>query len=135
MKISSNNISPVSFGLLYNNLSVTDSEELLSDIKVPDSSNMNVAYSELDVTVLTSLSNLIGVGNPKSSVVPSKIILNPASEPVLSVPSKRMTPPSCAVTTVSGVFCNNLNPASVCDESVPSNNNSPSFSKIISSGS
>ena len=60
LKISSNNISPVSFGLLYNNLSVTDSEELLSDIKVPDSSNMNVAYSELDVTVLTSLSNLIG---------------------------------------------------------------------------
>ena len=96
---------------------------------------MNVAYSELDVTVLTSLSNLIGVGNPKSSVVPSKIILSPASVPDASVPSKRITPPSCAVTTVSGVFCNNLNPASVCDESVPSNNNSPSFSKIISSGS
>ena len=60
-------------------------------------------YSELDVTVLTSLSNLIGVGNPKSSVVPSKIILNPTSEPVLSVPSKRITPPSCAVTVVSQV--------------------------------
>ena len=94
-------------------ITLSDIGSLSSDINTPVSSNINVALSELVDTILSSLSNLIGVTNPKSSVVPSITNLCPASVPLESVPSKIITPPSCLVTVVSFVFCNNLNPASV----------------------